>query len=91
MTMTTLRTCTTCEIATSRPTIDDEGRAFCCPGCAAGGPCTCSYDAAGALPSVRHCLDVEGAVADRFRAVPARAGAPRALRSRRLRQEATVS
>jgi hypothetical protein len=37
-------TCTTCrgEIR-HRPTIH-VGLVFCCAGCVAGGPCTCSYD-----------------------------------------------
>ena len=37
-------TCTTCrgEIR-HRPTIH-VGVVFCCAGCVAGGPCTCSYD-----------------------------------------------
>jgi hypothetical protein len=36
--------CPTCEaIPTGRPTYH-LGLAFCCDGCAADGPCTCSYD-----------------------------------------------
>ncbi|MEZ4597019.1 MAG: hypothetical protein R3C32_09385 [Chloroflexota bacterium] len=39
------------------------GLPFCCAGCAAGGPCTCSYDrdqsdATEAIANVRYCLDV---------------------------------
>ena len=38
-------TCATCEASIpARPTIH-LGLAFCCAGCAADGPCTCSYDA----------------------------------------------
>lgn len=56
--------CANCEIEiASRPTIH-IGVAFCCAGCVAGGPCTCSYDF-GSQPEivtaewlVRDCLDV---------------------------------
>jgi hypothetical protein len=37
-------TCVTCELAiTGLPTFH-VGLPFCCAGCVAGGPCTCSYD-----------------------------------------------
>ena len=37
-------TCTTCRIEIEhRPTFH-VGLAFCCAGCVADGPCTCSYD-----------------------------------------------
>jgi hypothetical protein len=37
-------TCATCEVEIAgRPTIH-VGVAFCCAGCVASGPCTCSYD-----------------------------------------------
>lgn len=37
-------TCATCEATvTARPTFH-LGLAFCCAGCAADGPCMCSYD-----------------------------------------------
>jgi len=37
-------TCTTCRAEIRhRPTIH-VGVVFCCAGCVAGGPCTCSYD-----------------------------------------------
>jgi len=36
--------CASCEVVVRwRPT-RAGGLPFCCPGCAAGGPCTCSYD-----------------------------------------------
>jgi len=52
-------TCATCEIAiTGRPTFH-VGMPFCCSGCAADGPCSCSYEPDGTDErSVRHCLDV---------------------------------
>lgn len=38
--------CATCEIEVVWPPIRRHGRTYCCAGCAAGGPCTCSYDQA---------------------------------------------
>jgi hypothetical protein len=36
--------CITCGIVIRwQPTIV-EGKAYCCPGCAEGGPCVCDYD-----------------------------------------------
>jgi hypothetical protein len=36
--------CTTCGIVIRwQPTIV-EGKTYCCPGCAEGGPCQCDYD-----------------------------------------------
>jgi hypothetical protein len=62
-------TCASCEIEIAgSPTFEREV-AFCCAGCAANGPCTCSYDPEPDHSSgsdrwqVRHCLDVEGALA----------------------------
>ena len=53
--------CATCEIEIAgRPTVH-VGVPFCCAGCVAGGPCTCSYDGRSSGPRVRHCHDVEGA------------------------------
>ena len=37
-------TCTTCEITISSAPVFHVGLAFCCAGCVANGPCTCSYD-----------------------------------------------
>jgi hypothetical protein len=55
--------CVTCRIEISgRPTFH-LGMPFCCAGCVAGGPCTCSYDED--LPAdgqVRHCLDIVAAL-----------------------------
>ena len=36
--------CATCEIEIIGRPIIHVGLAFCCAGCVAGGPCTCSYD-----------------------------------------------
>jgi transcription elongation GreA/GreB family factor len=36
--------CATCEIEVAWPTVKQAGRHYCCAGCAAGGPCSCSYD-----------------------------------------------
>jgi hypothetical protein len=61
-------TCVTCEVEIVGPATFHVGLPFCCSGCVAGGPCTCSYDAepdvAGEGAGVRHCLDVAGALAD---------------------------
>ncbi len=54
-------TCVTCEaLIRNRPTFH-VGLPFCCAGCVAGGPCTCSYDPdepGDTEATVRHCLDV---------------------------------
>jgi len=44
--------CVTCEAEVRGPVTFHVGLAFCCAGCVAGGPCTCSYDLepAGELP-----------------------------------------
>lgn len=36
--------CATCEFEVIWPPVERVGRAYCCDGCAMGGPCTCSYD-----------------------------------------------
>ena len=36
--------CVTCEATTPADPTFHLGLPFCCAGCAAGGPCTCSYD-----------------------------------------------
>jgi hypothetical protein len=41
-------TCTTCEGRIPGDPVFHLGLAFCCAGCAADGPCTCSYDPPGA-------------------------------------------
>jgi hypothetical protein len=63
------RSCSTCEVdIVGRPVLRG-GLPFCCAGCAAGGPCTCSYDrdqgsddTARAISNVRYCLDVRDLV-----------------------------
>jgi hypothetical protein len=56
-------TCVTCEAEIGGPATFHVGLPFCCSGCVAGGPCTCSYDAEPVRPSgVRHCLDVAWAI-----------------------------
>lgn len=62
ITTTTPFTCVTCEIEIAGPATFHVGLPFCCAGCVAGGPCTCSYDIAPEDARVRHCLDVEVAV-----------------------------
>jgi len=52
-------TCVTCELEISGPATFYVGLPFCCAGCAADGPCTCSYDREEGDPRVRHCLDIE--------------------------------
>ena len=61
-------TCVTCEIEIAGPVTFYVGLPFCCAGCVANGPCTCSYDqvaddrgAPADGTSVRHCLDIEAA------------------------------
>lgn len=52
-------TCVTCEIEIAGSPTFHIGLPFCCAGCAAGGPCTCSYDTSPSGWRVRDCLDVE--------------------------------
>jgi hypothetical protein len=64
--------CATCEAEITGRPVFRAGLAFCCSGCVAGGPCTCSYDADPTPPidpgeaatpvDVRHCLDVRAMV-----------------------------
>src|SRR4051794_21933431 len=37
-------TCVTCEVEIVGNAVFHVGLPFCCSGCVAGGPCTCSYD-----------------------------------------------
>jgi transcription elongation factor GreA len=39
-----LMPCPTCELEFAWPPVERARRAYCCDGCAAGGPCCCSYD-----------------------------------------------
>jgi hypothetical protein len=64
-------TCVTCEIRIAGSVTFYVGLPFCCAGCVANGPCTCSYDdvaddpsAAAEAVDVRHCFDIETAVSD---------------------------
>ncbi len=52
-------TCVTCRAEIRGRAVFYVGLPFCCAGCVAGGPCTCSYDGdAFEDTPVRHCLDV---------------------------------
>jgi hypothetical protein len=67
-----LHRCANCEIEIVGPPTFHVGLPFCCAGCVAGGPCTCSYDRHGGEDhTIRHCVDIRGAlagdVADRLR------------------------
>jgi hypothetical protein len=54
-------TCVTCEAEIVGHATFYVGLPFCCAGCVAGGPCTCSYDGEAADDArIRHCLDVGG-------------------------------
>lgn len=43
--------CENCEEPLTGPPHYHDGRVYCCPGCAAGGPCTCTYQQAAAPPT----------------------------------------
>jgi hypothetical protein len=43
-------TCATCDATVTERPVFHLGLAFCCAGCAADGPCMCSYDAADLMP-----------------------------------------
>ena len=56
-------TCVTCEVEILGHATFYVGLPFCCAGCVAGGPCTCSYDGEAADDErIRYCLDVGGLV-----------------------------
>jgi len=64
-------TCVTCEAEILGRPVFRAGDPYCCSGCVAGGPCTCSYDdptppaehgELEALDDVRYCLDVRAMV-----------------------------
>ena len=62
-------TCATCDAEIAHHPVFHLGLAFCCAGCAANGPCMCSYDmvvapaAAREIPIVPRASIVEGPVA----------------------------
>jgi hypothetical protein len=45
-------TCATCDVAITHHPTFHLGLAFCCAGCAADGPCMCSYDVEAHEPAV---------------------------------------
>jgi hypothetical protein len=55
-------TCVTCEIEIAGRATFHVGLPFCCAGCAADGPCICSYDARPSDREIRHCRDVQDVV-----------------------------
>lgn len=59
-------TCSTCDHVISGHPVFHLGLAFCCPGCAADGPCICSYDPDEPHPphAIAH-LEAEGPIGDR--------------------------
>lgn len=46
-------TCATCDVAIVGQPVFHLGLPFCCAGCAADGPCMCSYDLPGSAPVER--------------------------------------
>jgi hypothetical protein len=55
--------CATCEVEITGTATYDAGVPFCCSGCMAGGPCTCTYDREPTGDGrIRHCLDIEAAL-----------------------------
>ena len=44
-------TCATCDVSIAHHPTFHVGLAFCCAGCAADGPCMCSYDRDDAVPA----------------------------------------
>lgn len=57
-------TCGTCEFEIAGSATFHVGSPFCCAGCVAGGPCTCSYDSSAKETAIRHCLDIESGLGD---------------------------
>jgi hypothetical protein len=55
-------TCVTCEIEIAGHPTFHVGLPFCCAGCVAGGPCSCSYDRSPNASRIRERLDVETSV-----------------------------
>ncbi len=52
-------TCVTCEIEIAGPPTFHVGLPFCCAGCVANGPCTCSYDRVAGDVTVRQLLEAD--------------------------------
>ena len=72
--------CVTCDIEIAGLVTFHVGLPFCCAGCVANGPCTCSYDEPVEQATVvRHCLDIETA----FTTVAAEPGGEEVLATRR--------
>ena len=68
-------TCTTCEGAITGSPVFHLGLAFCCAGCAADGPCTCSYDPPGAA-RLHHARPVPAAAIGEWTDEPDEPGIP---------------
>jgi len=67
--------CASCQAGIVGAATFHVGLPFCCAGCVAGGPCTCSYDAApvAAVPDTRSESDGGAAARREAAAVPATA------------------
>jgi hypothetical protein len=69
-------TCATCDAQIAHHPVFHLGLAFCCAGCAADGPCMCSYDAVGAPELVARTVAAATTAQPEGSAGPRPAGAP---------------
>jgi len=68
---TQLFSCASCAVDIAGAPTFRRGLSYCCTGCAADGPCVCSYDQESPdVSRIRHCLDLADPIAVRE---PARA------------------
>jgi hypothetical protein len=68
-------TCTTCEGDITGVPVFHVGLAFCCAGCVADGPCTCSYDPPGAA-RLRHSRPAPAGASGEWSNTPVEPGIP---------------
>ncbi len=57
-------TCATCDVTITHHPTFHVGLAFCCAGCAADGPCGCSYDQDASQP-IAACVAAPAAIVER--------------------------
>ena len=83
-------TCATCDHQIAHHPVFHLGLAFCCAGCAADGPCMCSYDTEAepaAVAGERAVADVEVVVSPFVAASPATPGGARRRSDERRRAD----
>jgi hypothetical protein len=52
-----MKRCSSCDIELPGQAVIVAGRAYCCSGCSAGGPCCCTYEGEGLRPATNGHVD----------------------------------